>query len=194
MEKPIFTTLFLFLLLILGVIFLWWPRYQQFNELRSQVRAKKIELQTKEEYFGHLKELDNELKKYSSELAKIDALLTKEPLVGELLDFLEKESLANGLHLIEVIHEGTPFPEIQRPIEVMIPGQEKERLKETSLSFSVAGTYPAFKNFLESLQYSAKLIRVESITFSAEQEEKEGVIEREIAGFVFDLKIKIYSY
>ncbi len=172
MIKKTFIIFFLLLLLILGAIFFWWPKYQEFNNLRLEIKEKEKELQHKENYFSELKNLSLKLKEYSSELSLVDTALPVEPLVADFLNFLEKEIIRSGLILKNLNLIG------------ISPLKEESAIKKISVSLSVSGSYDAFKNFLSVLQNNSRLIEVESVSFAGQ--------EKEI--FSFDLTIRTHSY
>ncbi len=135
MEK-LLVSVILLIILIVGVVFVWLPQYRDFADLRQNIRERKVELQQKEDYFSDLNNLSLKLKEYDSEISKINTALP--PLAGtpDLLNFLGKESSKNGLILEKVTLEKT------------FPLQEDSEILKTSLSFSVFGSYPAFKGFI----------------------------------------------
>jgi Tfp pilus assembly protein PilO len=155
------------------IIFFWWPKYQDFNNLRFEVREKKIQLENKEQYFSKLEGYSLKLKEYSSELSKINSALPEDPGIPDLFHFLEKTGSQNGLAL-EKVHLGK-----------ISPLEQNSEIKKTSLDLSFSGSYPAFKSFLSIVEKNARLIGVESISFSTPAK---GEI------FTFDLTIKTYSY
>lgn len=173
MQKTIVNTAIIFICLIIGVIFFWWPKCKDFNNLRLNVEEKKTELANKEKYFSELNEVSSKLKEYSTELSNIEAALPSTSTIPELVNFISKKSSQNGLILENVNVEGVSPTEIN------------SKIKKISLSLSLSGFYPAFKSFLYSLQKNARLIEVNSIVFS---EPLQGEI------FTFNLKIKTYSY
>lgn len=160
----------LFLTLILA-LFLIWPKYQDLRSLRIKIKTKETERQYQEEYFSNLNKIYEELRQYETEISKIDSVLPREPSIPSLLNFLEKASTQNGL----VFKELGSFS--------IIPPKEG-RIKEIYLDFSVSGSYSFFKNFLNTLEKSAKIIEVENISFSFEEGE----------AFSYSLKIKTHSY
>lgn len=172
MSKATINLLFL-AFLILGLIFLWWPRYLDLNLLRFQVAQKRLELQTKAEYFDNLRGLSLKLKWYNEQLAKMDSALPDFLDLPDVLNFVQRESAVNGLILEDVGLAGT-FP--------LSPGS---KIKKTSLDISLSGFYPSFLNFLSVLQESARLIDPETISFSVPEE---GEL------YSFRLKIKFHSY
>ncbi len=173
MNRPIIIAFCFFLTLILGVGFLW-PKYQNLNTLQKRVEEKKVELKYQEEYFLKLKEISEELKKYQTQLLKIDSALPPEPSIPALLDFLQKKTSQSGLVLKKV------------EVGSIAPSKDSPRIQEIRLNLRVLGSYSSFKNFLLTLEKSARLFEVENIAFSSPQKKEEP--------FTFDLKIKVYSY
>ena len=141
--------------------------------MKVAIKEKKAELQNKEEYFSELQSLSNKLKDYSSELSKTDAALPAAPGIPDLLNFIGKISSQNGLILQKV------------NLDSVSPLEEESKILKVSMYLTLSGSYPAFKNFLSSLQKNARLVEVESASFLTPAE---GEI------IPFDLKIKAYSY
>jgi len=186
MNKPIAIAICLYLTLVLGVGLLW-PKYQDWKDFQKKIEEKRIELQYKEEYFSELNKASDTLKEYSQALLKIDSSLPADPDLPSLFDFLQKASSQNGLILKGISPISTTFFEDYYPPPTLptFGGALSSKIQETHLSLSLVGSYFAFKNFLLTLEKSARLIEVESIDFSSP---KKGEI------FTFNLKIKVYSY
>lgn len=169
------TTISICLLIVFVVgFFLVWPQYQNFRELTAEVRARKTELQYKEEYFSNLRKISEELKNYELEISKIDSALPSDPFLPSLFNFLTKTAAQNGLILKDI----GKFS--------VTSSREKPEIKEIYLEIIVTGSYPAFKNFLSALEKTARFVEVENIAFSFPKLEEEM--------FSFNLKIKAYSY
>lgn len=173
MQKTTISVIVLFVCLIAGVIFLWWPKYKDFNNLKLEIAGKKTELETKEKYFSELNNVSSKLKEHSLELSKIDSALPNPPIVPNLINFLAEKSSQNGLILEKV------------NLDKISSLEKNSKIQKISLSLSLSGFYPALRNFISVLQKSAKLIEIDSIIFS---ESKTGGV------FSFNLKIKTYSY
>lgn len=149
------------------------PKHQGIKNLQFEIEKKEIELRYKEEYFSHLWEISEKLKEFEKSLAKIDSAIPQEPSLPSLFNFLEKISSQSGLLLKKV-----------GPVS-SVSLDEKPEIQEHSFSISLLGSYSAFKNFLTSLEKSARLIEVKSISFSSP---KKGT------SFDFNLLIKVHSY
>jgi len=178
-SRPLIILFSLFAALFLVINFLV-PQYRNLKELQSKIEEKKIELQMEKEYSSRLEKIAEELKKYEENLAKIDSALPPEPSLPSLFNFLQEEASEAGLVLERI------FPPFTNSIkeELVKKGWDPE-LKETKVHFTVSGFYPSFKNFLSSLEKSARLMGVESVSFSTTGQ-KEPID--------FYLKIKTYSY
>ena len=177
--------IFLIISLVFGLTLVW-PKYQDFIDLRKKIEGKKIELKTQANYFEDLQKISKELKKYQSQISKIDSALPEKISLPEVLNFLQKISSQSGL-LLKNISPKTIALEVTKPGEEEITEETKiikgPEIKETKINLSLTGDYPSFKNFLSLLEKSARLFEIESISLSSDKE-----------GLNFDLKIKVYSY
>jgi len=172
----IITVVFFIAVIIIAILFLW-PKYQELKITQKNIEQKKIELQTKEEYLLKLSEIQTELERYQEEFSKINSALPDDPSFPSLFNYLQKTFSETGL-ILEKIDSFS-----------ISSSQDLLDLKEAVFSIGVAGSYSSFKNFLSVLEKSARLIEVENISFSSSKKE-EGVEEL----FVFNLKLKVYSY
>jgi len=100
--------------------------------------------------------------------------LPKEIDLPRMYDFFQKEASSAGLVLK---NESFTAGAIQK---------EGPALRENGFNLEVVGSYAALKNFLASMEKSARVIEVERISFSS-PEKKESV-------FSFSLSVKFYSY
>lgn len=166
--------------LVLGVIF-FWPRYQELDNLRVQIENEKQEIQNQNEYYQELSLISKELDKHREELTKIDSALSLNPPLLSLLKYLQKIAPENGLILTGI----SSF--LTKPIP------ERADIKEIQGSLKLSGSYSSLKNFLKTLEKSARLIEVDSISFSASQN-KEGETVEISEIFNFSLSIRTKSY
>ena len=173
MNKLIIITVSICASIILGVLVIF-PEYNILNILRSDiVEAEKTKVYH-EEYFGDLNKIKAQLEEYGEEIEKIDDSIPDGPDLPSLFNFIQRTASLNGLILSEVGTFSTNKT------------KEESLLKETILSFSLAGSYPSIKDFLSTVSKSARLIDINQITFSASQEEE--------ASFKFNFSIRFYSY
>jgi len=191
MSKSILSAILL-ISIIGAVAFLLLPKNQEFKVLQEKLKAKKDELQYKEQYLLSLKEASEELEKYKEELAKVDSAIPSNSSLPALFAFIQKETQYNGL-----------VPKNLGSFVVnVVPANPT--IKETHLDFEVSGNYASIKDFLHALEKSARLIELENISLgsetkttapgsspssptSAEETKKEASLEA-------TFKIKVHSY
>lgn len=184
MPRPLAIIIGLILLLFLGIAVVF-PKYQNLNLLQSQVKEKEAVLQSEKEYFSNLSEVSEKLKKHEESLSKINSALAAEPRLPALFNFLQTAVSQNGLVLKQIA------PTLPSPLkkELVEEGLSPE-IRETGINLAVAGSYSSFKNFLSVLEKTARMIELESISFSTPHQETDGG-----AGPIdFNLRIKVYSY
>jgi len=179
MPRPIAIIICLFLALIIGFGLLI-PKYQNLNLLKLRIQLKEAELQNEEEYFSKIHIISEDLKKYEEGLAKISSAFPDDSQLPSLFNFIQKTAAQSGLVLKKVV----PAKSKSIKEELVKEGWDSEIL-ETGVNLTVAGSYASFKNFVSTLEKTARIIEIESISFTTPQ--KEGPID-------FNLRIKVYSY
>ncbi len=185
MNKPI-TIAVCFLLSFVFAAGLIWPRYQNINVSQGKAQGLRTELQFREEYLEKLGQVSEQLKKYKESLAIIGSALPDNLLLPDLFGWVESRAAQTGLILKEISAEATaPVAPAEDIPGGDIPEEDISNLQETRVLLKVSGSYDSFKNFLSILESSARLIKVENISFDSP---KEG------DPFLFNIRIKIYSY
>lgn len=167
-----FNITIIFILVIVGVgIGLIRPQYQEFQILQLEIEKSEYQIRRQNERLKHLRSLSDELKEYQTELSIIDVALPKETFLPLLFDFIQKTSSQNGLLLEEISASVAPPAELN--------------IQEIVIDLSLSGSYSSFKDFLYSLENSARLIEVASLNFSSPK-------EQEALTFNFELTIKTH--
>ncbi|MBU1045554.1 type 4a pilus biogenesis protein PilO [Patescibacteria group bacterium] len=138
--------------LILG-IFLVWPGYRDWSEVRNQLDQKRLQLENQNKYIQSLKEAKKEMDKRGEIVSKVESALPIGPDAPSLLEFLQNASASSGIGLNKISWEN------------ISSGDEKERIKSHFFSAELAGSYFSFKNFLFALETSSRLIKVEQVNF-----------------------------
>lgn len=167
MEKKILISHFsLILLSVLFLVFLVWPKYSRFLELKKTVSKLEGVLQSYKEYFNEIEKTISKIKEREEELVKIKSALPSDPQVGETLNFFQKSASESGLLL--------------RDVSFSVNKPEDEKLGELKIKLLLSGEYESLKNFLKKVEKSSRLIEIENISFSGE------------APFNFELSLKAF--
>jgi len=171
MKRPFFIVIFLSLALILGAVLVR-PKYRDWRLMERRIEEARAEIEGREEYLQNLREIGEILENYQEQLAKIDLALPPDPQLPFLFHSLQEISFRAGVILKKI-----------KPLTTR-PSPDLPGLNETEVSLAVSGLYSSFKNFLLALERSARLFRVESISFSSAGEGPKD----------FHLRVKVYSY
>lgn len=176
MPKALIGAILIAITLFLGVIFLW-PNYQKYQNLRTEIKYKEIEIGNEAKYYEKLKSLSESLANQKDEVEKLNSALPSGPaMVPDLFKFLQKTSSENGL-VVKEISTSLAKKAVDNPA-----------ISDILLKIKLYGSYSSFKNFLQALENSSRLIEVETISFSSPKKEDESQL------FTFDVGIKAHSY
>jgi len=140
------------------------PQKEALGSLKKTIQEKDQELKALKDYFKELNDISKNLEDYQSQLAKIKLAVPDGPQVLVFYNFLQKAASRAGLVLQNISY-----------------GLSENTI---SLDLRVAGTMDGFKSFLSILEKSARMISIESFSFSGPEKEKDSVN--------FNLKIKAY--
>ena len=184
-----------FLVAILLGVFVISPKYREYNDTNLKIKIKNIDIDNQQKYFSQIRDTSEKLKNYEEELKKINYALPKEPSLPEVLEFLTQASSQNGMTFKKLISSAVVLPKTATKASDSSSASESEkseispRLKEISVEFEVSGDYSSLKNFIITLEKNARLIEIESISFSSRQ-------TKTTQGFspTFAFKIKTYSF
>lgn len=160
--------------LALGVLFVW-PKYQNFKSLQLQLENKETELQYRNEYYEQLFSLSEKFKEFETDLLKIDSALPLNSSSAALsfYNYLQRASSENGL-IIRSMGSAS--------LSSLL---EAQSVQVISIPIEASGSYSSLKNFLKTLEKSARIIEVNDISFSSSDEE--GLLS-------FQLGIQTHSY
>lgn len=189
-KKLIITIIILCLSFVIGLVFCF-PKFQQTRAAQQQLTLKEAELEKKKAYFEEIDILSEKLKQYPEELAIVDFALPDDFSLPFLFDFFEKIISKNGLSLTNISQSsvsGSTSRSSGSSAENEILENEElgNELEESRTILSLTGSYSSFQNFLYYVEKSARLIEVETVSFSLPQEGSSTV--------KFNLKVKTSSY
>jgi len=141
-----------------GAGFLWFPKIQSYFMLEQQLSAIDAQLEEKLQYFSKLEEVQANLDDYRESLTKIDSAFPSDPNVSvpPLIVYMLKITAESGV-TVKDVDIGTALGEIN-----------EKGLSETK--FDLAGTgasYAVFKNLLNTIYNSARMIDVDSISMTS---------------------------
>ncbi len=175
------------LTLIILVLFSWFiliPKYNQVVERRAQLAAAKQQLIKIEEDQRELNRLVQELRSSPDEIEKIDEAL---PLTGRasrayvMLDSLVRSS-AMSLSLLSA-DDTTDLISAGDKAVLADPYKPGRTLHTLTISAAVTGTMEQFRNLLQLIETSSRVLDVESVDIMGGESETK-----------FRITVKAYSY
>jgi Tfp pilus assembly protein PilO len=167
-----------------GVLVL--PKYQSLNTINKEIESREIELQSKVDYFTHIKGLESQLQEYEEPLAKINSALPNDPLLPSTFNYLQVTASQTGLIIEEVlVGSAYAFGSQAQTRTSSVPAVESD-IKATDISVSLSGSYQSLKSFISEIEKSARLIEIQKISFESPKEEDEGL-------FLFSISMVIYN-
>ena len=181
MKNPILLSVINFAIIAILAFYFLIPKYQDLSYSNMQAELRVDRLKNLQEHFSELSSLDQELSAYQAEMAKVQSALPEDPSLASVFYFFQESAKQNGLLLTSISFSSTKREQANK---------EKTEIKEDIFSVEVTGSYTAFKNFLSTVERSARLIEIESISFSSKKEEES--VSKDL--FSFELSVKVYSY
>lgn len=170
LNKNIFIIVVGLIIIIIAVsYFVVYPSYQEYREVRSEFDFKDEEILARKDYLPKLESIEDRIAEFSDEIKIIDQALPVEPSIAALFKYFQEATAISGL-ILDDISITTLFKEEDEP-EELLP------VREMKFSASVIGSYAALKLFLEEVYLTARIIEVESISFSVVESTTESTTE-----------------
>lgn len=189
-NKPIATVVIFIINLVLVFLFVI-PKYQELKVTTAALREKQGEYEGKSAYYEKIAILSKSIDSRKEVLEKIDSALPSQVAFAPLVNFLQKKGAETGL-----VIKSITFSQTSDQASPKTNGAEAaSKLKEIGFSMSILGNYQGLKNFLGSLERSARLFEVQTIAFSLQQASQKVLAQgAQLQTYNFKLDVKTHSY
>lgn len=174
-DRPITIALILFAVLLM-VFFLVAPEYDTFGRLQTELGQKKAEFNAEFDYYAQITKIYFDLQSRKDDVKKIDNALPPSSDLGEVVYFLQESAKANGMMVKDLFLSKTST----NVAETKVGG-----VKDIVFSIDLIGDYSSLESFIISLEKSARIFEITTITFGSESE---------LSSKSFSLQIKTHSY
>lgn len=167
------------IVLILGNLFLVWPKYKQItDDIRSAEKKESLNYSKRQKYLSQLKELKAEYKKINQDdIKKIEIMLPKTNNKEKLLAQIEKIILKNGFLLKDLRVEDVNDKQKKAVVakknmsadtsKGLIKPVGKVNIKKVKINMNVIGAdYKGFKKLLGVIENNLRLMDITSLSFS----------------------------
>jgi Tfp pilus assembly protein PilO len=179
-DRPITIALILLTILLL-VFFLVVPQYHIFVKLQNNLAEKTAEYNAQREYYAEIAKTYNDLYIHAEDIKKIDDALPQDPVLAKLIYYIQDTAKLNGLIVKNLF--------LSKSSSAGEQGGATASVKEIVFSTDLLGSYSSLGNFLSSLEKSARIFEVTTISFGSGLTSKSGASSQS-----FSLQIKTYSY
>ncbi len=153
-DRPISIALILFITLIL-IIFFVLPKYRDFRSSQADLGKIEAEFNGKYAYYSGISKAFRDLQEHQESVDKIDSALPKNPPIADIVYFFQEKSREKGLIIKSLF------------LAKFSALDSENGVREIAFSLNLAGTYSSLKSFLYSIEDSARLFEVSSISFSS---------------------------
>jgi Tfp pilus assembly protein PilO len=193
-DRPITIAIILFSTLLFA-FFLTFPEYSNLKDLEMNLAQKKAEYLAQFEYYSEIANAYATLQTRKEDIQKIDDALPSKPDFGQLVYYYQGKAKDSGLVL--------------RNLALSQTGAG-EGVKDITFSLNLSGTYDALSSFIASLENSARMFEIATISFGSSSQASGpatsnasqpvigsggGANQFQSSGiFAFSMEIKAHSY
>lgn len=180
-NKPI-SSIITFVIILMMVFLFLIPTYQKMNDLQNSLVQKQAEYDGKFVYYTKIASILKEIDSRKDAMEKIDSALPSDSYFSPLVYFFHKEAVLTGLTATSV------------RLSQITPPNKKTKIRNIVFNLQLSGTYENFKKFLASLDTSARLFEVNSVSFSTPTTPLQGRLPQASRTYNFDVEIQTHAY
>lgn len=165
MPRNVLESLVIILIALTFGMILVLPKYEDTAALREKVQIKKADLENRENYFEELEKISKEFKNNRENLDKIKTALPIGPMAPSLANFIQSASSQSGLILKNFLYGSTKAAVVDETAARVV--------QEYEIGLTLSGSYSAFKDFLDKIEKSSRLIEIQDISFTVSERSKD---------------------
>lgn len=189
-NRPVATVILLIINAMLVFLFTW-PEYNRASALELKLREKQAAYNGQSIYYANISKTLSDIESRSEILTKVESALPNEFVLAPLLYFFQKKGTENGLAVKNIVF--SRLDAVPSRAALAQTAKEKE-VEDTTLTLDVFGNYQGLKNFLSSVERSARIFEVRNISFNAADLAPGIVAQGQVKTYNFKLEIVTHSY
>lgn len=147
-DRPISIAIILFITLLLS-FYLMVPKYKELKVLQLDLAQKEAEYNAQFAYYSEITNKFKDVQLHKDDLQKISDALPPSVTFGQLAYYFQKQSKDNGLILKSI----------------SLSQASTGNIKDIIFSLNLSGDYLSLENFIVSLERSARLFEVSTVSF-----------------------------
>lgn len=186
-NKPVVTIILIVISLVLVFLFVI-PQYQASKGLETTLAEKQAEYDGRSAYHAKINEVLRQLASRKDVLEKVDNALPADFTIAPLVNFFQSKGLENGLTVKSVV-----FSQIQPVVsETMVASMSKE-IKQIAFTINISGSYRGLKDFLASLETSARILQITSLSLKSPEAAAQTALVQKNQSPVYDFTLQVQT-
>ena len=157
-NKPVSTIIILVIALILFFLFAW-PKYQESLSLETALAQKQAEYNGQAAYHTNLSQLLSKIEEHKDVLNTISSALPNTFALAPIVYFFQKTGTQSGVMVRSVSFSQGSAPSTRPAAATATP-----IIKDVSLTINFMGNYQGLKNFISTLETSARIFEISAIS------------------------------
>lgn len=153
------------------------PAYGKLRSLQYVSLQKQSEYDSKSAYYEKISLILKEIESKKDALEKMNSALPTNSYLSSLVYFFQKEGGQSGLTIKSLV-----LSKISTPAK-------KNDVRDVTFTMHVLGNYESFKSFLSSLDTSARIFEVNSISFTSP-----GSLQSRNKNQIYDITIEVVTH
>lgn len=133
------------------------PAIKDISDIKKSIEVYKKRIDVNDRYIKKIEDLIEKRDSYSTKLQRVEKIIPDNPEISAILSFLEETARINEMRIEDL----ATFQKIR--------GRDEDIFKVINFSFILQGEYEGFKNFLEEVEKSERLIEVRRISIEETQ-------------------------
>ncbi len=185
-NKPVTIVIILIIDLVLTFLFVV-PKYKDIADAKVNLNQKQSEYDNLTDHYLKLLNAVKSIDARKSDFEKIDTALPNHFSFSPLIYFLQEKAGENGLTIKSIT--STQF--FQDQGQQASSQDSQEQVKNIDFTINLSGSYQGLKKFVMSLERSARLFEVKSISFSSSDQ---NFSQNQPNNYDFKLELGTHAY
>jgi len=173
--KRIFAIPILIFIAFAGFLYVVLPKIEISNQQKENFLKAQESAKNKRQYYSDLKNILVETESYKDAIDSIQASISGEVSLADLIGFFSQKASNNGLTLKSVAPT--------QPGTTQENSQDNTKTPSQSFAISLSGGLGSLENFLKDIESSARLVEVEGI--SLQKKDEKGLMEISVQAKVY---------
>ena len=161
--------------------------------MQASLNQKNAEYNSQTEYYIKILNTLKTIKDKKGSLDKIDSALPSAFSFAPIIYFLQKKGIDNGLTIKSINFS----KDLSKTYEQVLSTDYNRQYKNVGLTLGVSGSYQNLKNFIHSIETSARIFEVNSISLRFAQgstQSSQVLTESKNQSVIYEIQLELQTY